>query len=101
MNGPLALLLRYYSEVERRKVSNIFIKALKTSNVKVLGKDVVASNKIVASLIIMPISIILFTFLFSLAIKGRKFAANGKGRKLTLLFFFLWPIYVSCKKSSY
>lgn len=64
MNGPLALILRTYSENERRK-------ALAGSKVKVLGKDVVASFKVIASAIILPSSVVLYTILFYLSIRKR------------------------------
>lgn len=89
LNLPLALLLRYYSESERRK-------ALKNSKVKVLGKDVVASYKMLASLIIMPISNVIFTFLFWYLIRNRTLYKRF-GKKLIVMFFFMWPIYASCK----
>ena len=89
MNGPLALILRVYSERERRK-------AVAGSKVKVLGKDVVASYKVLASAIVVPTSILLYTVLFYFSIRKRHFARGLRSKVFTLLFLVLWPIYVSC-----
>lgn len=50
MTVPLGLILRYLSEKERKK-------ALASSKVKILGKDVVASYKIISAAVIVPIAI--------------------------------------------
>jgi glycerol-3-phosphate O-acyltransferase/dihydroxyacetone phosphate acyltransferase len=71
------------------------LKALANSKVKILGKDVVASFKILASIIILPTSIIIYTFLFYLYIRNKPYAKGIKAKLLSLLFLFFWPIYIS------
>jgi glycerol-3-phosphate O-acyltransferase/dihydroxyacetone phosphate acyltransferase len=85
------LISYYYSEIERRK-------AVAASKVKVLGKDVVASYKIIASAIVLPTSIIIYTILFYLGIRKR---VGVKAKFYSLLFLVLWPIYVSCTTKKY
>lgn len=86
MTIPLGLLVEILSERER-------LKALANSKVKILGKDVVASYKILSSFIIVPFAITIYTCMFLVGI--RRFAFGKKHQfKLSLLFFFCWPIYV-------
>jgi glycerol-3-phosphate O-acyltransferase/dihydroxyacetone phosphate acyltransferase len=86
MATPLGLILRYLSEKERRK-------ALASSKVKVLGKDVVASYKIISAAVIVPVAMNVYTILFWLLIRKVSFGKRNKW-KLTLLFYLLWPFYI-------
>lgn len=57
MTLPISICLNILAERERKK-------ALAGSKVKISGKDVVASYKILASIIIVPLSILIYTILF-------------------------------------
>ncbi len=62
MTVPLGFILRYLSEKERKK-------ALASSKVKILGKDVVASYKIISAAAVVPIAIKIYTLTFWMLIK--------------------------------
>lgn len=57
MSFPIALLLNYLGEKERKK-------ALANSKVKLSGKDVVASFKILSAMIVVPFAVIVYTAMF-------------------------------------
>lgn len=61
MTIPITILLNFLAEKERKK-------ALAGSKVKISGKDVVASYKVLASIIIVPLSILIYTILFYFAL---------------------------------
>ena len=86
ISAPFALALSYLGEKERRK-------ALAGSKVKILGKDVVASYKIICAVGMFPIYAFLFAFLYYLLI--RKYITPNYFYQflLTISFFFLWPLY--------
>eukprot|EP01017_Pseudomicrothorax_dubius_P006599 TRINITY_DN1191_c0_g4_i3.p1 TRINITY_DN1191_c0_g4~~TRINITY_DN1191_c0_g4_i3.p1 ORF type:complete len:395 (+),score=74.35 TRINITY_DN1191_c0_g4_i3:405-1589(+) len=82
--GPIALILRYLSEKERRK-------ALAKSDVKIYGRDVIASHKIITALSILPIVFTIFYAAFYYIF--REF--SRKHRLLFTIFFsILWPLYL-------
>lgn len=62
MTIPISMLLNTYTERER-------VKALANSKVKLSGKDVIASYKILASILVVPFAIGIYTILFNIAIK--------------------------------
>ena len=71
---PLGLLIRYLGEKERKRVLYLHdqsknFKALAGSEVKILGKDVVASHKVVCALIFFPIAFFVFYFFHHLLMK--------------------------------
>jgi glycerol-3-phosphate O-acyltransferase / dihydroxyacetone phosphate acyltransferase len=59
LTGPFIMVLEYLAEIERKK-------ALAGSKVKISGKDVVASYKIMISTVIFPLSSLIFTTAFFL-----------------------------------
>ena len=65
---------------------------------KVLGYDVVASYKALLGIIILPISLIFYSFVFHYGLK-KYFLPNNpaRRRRLTLLFFFVYPLYAFSK----
>ncbi len=84
--GPFVMVLEYLSENERKK-------ALANSKVKITGKDVVASFKIMTSIIIFPLSSMVFTTAFFLLF----FFLDEHHYNIiiyTIIFFFCWPVYV-------
>lgn len=87
MSAPIAILLNTLTERERKK-------ALANSKVKVQGKDVVASYKILTSFVLVPISVILYTILFYISLIKWDFVADHNRLKATLIFFLSWPIYI-------
>ena len=108
ISAPFAILISYLGEKERRKVFNflnlslLFLtnkiltnsKALAASKVKILGKDVVATHKIVCAVVLFPFYAFLFTFLNYLFI-NKYVTQNGFYQFfLTVTYFILWPIYV-------
>ncbi|CAD8112845.1 unnamed protein product [Paramecium sonneborni] len=88
MTIPISILLNTYTERERQK-------ALANSKVKLSGKDVIASYKILASIMIVPAAIAIYTVLFHYALKKWNFISKEKQLKLTLIFFLLWPFYIT------
>lgn len=71
MTIPISLLLNTYTERERQK-------ALANSKVKLSGKDVIASYKILASIMIVPAAIAIYTILFHYALKKWNFISKEK-----------------------
>ncbi|EAS02043.2 glycerol-3-phosphate O-acyltransferase (macronuclear) [Tetrahymena thermophila SB210] len=86
INGPFGLLLNYLSEKER-------IKCQRESKVKVLGKDVVASYKLILAIVILPIQFFLLALLFFLI--GPLFISSMYGHRLlyTSIFCIIYPTY--------
>ena len=80
------MLISYLGEKERKK-------ALSTSKVKVLGKDVVASHKIICAVGMFPFYAFLFAFLYYILIKQYVTQNTFYQFLLTISFFFLWPLY--------
>jgi len=66
------------------------IKCLKASKVKVLGKDVVASYKVICAMAILPLACISYSSLLYLIL--RHYAIKHK-TLYTLLFLILYPVY--------
>ena len=85
-SGPIALLLQYLAENERRK-------ALAGSKVKIAANDVVASYKILCAFVILPIHALFFTTGFYFIISGFLTSFPKYQALLTLAFFLIWPIY--------
>lgn len=76
-----------------------FFKALAGSKVKILGKDVVASYKIVCAIVMFPIYACLFTTIYYFLVK-HYITKNGFFQiLLTTSFGVLWPIYAYSKKT--
>lgn len=84
--GPMTTLVVYLSEKER-------IKCLKASKVKIHGNDVVASYKMMLSLVLFPVFQILNALLtYFVLSKIGKFSSTTN-RRIALAVFFLVPIY--------
>lgn len=82
---PLALIIQYFAEVERRK-------ALAASNVKVKGVDVMASIKIGTCLCLYPIYLFGFSFLFYLYCCRYLNWDHSKCLEATIVFSIVFPI---------
>ena len=80
------MLISYLGEKERKK-------ALSNSKVKVFGKDVVASHKIICAVGMFPFYAFLFAFLYYILIKQYVTQNTFYQFLLTISFFFLWPLY--------
>lgn len=87
MTLPAAIVLNIYTERER-------MKALANSKVKISGKDVVASYKVLAALVIVPISICIYTAAFYFSIGKWNLVDPSSRTKATIAFLFAWPIYI-------
>ena len=87
VNGPIGVYLNYMSEKER-------IKCQRESKVKILGKDVVASYKIMLAVVMLPVQFALITFLFAFVFIPF-FLPVLESRRLvsTLVFMTLYPPY--------
>ena len=88
MSFPIAVILDSLSERERKK-------ALASSKVKLSGKDVVASYKVLASLIVVPIAVFMYSALFYIAIKKYNFFNTDRHFLYSLVFLFSWPFYIT------
>ena len=84
LTGPVIFVLEHLSELER-------LKALKGSKVKISGKDVVASYKIMISSVIFPLTSLVFTVVLFLFLWFYEFQ---RVYQYTLMFFFVWPMYL-------
>jgi len=80
------VLISYLGEKERKK-------ALSNSKVKVFGKDVVASHKIICAIGMFPFYAFLFAFLYYYLIVEYVTQNSFYQFLLTISFFFLWPLY--------
>ncbi|EGR28402.1 hypothetical protein IMG5_176340, partial [Ichthyophthirius multifiliis] len=89
LNSPIALLMRYLSEKER-------IKVLKQICIlKVLGKDVVASYKVLSAFVILPMSNLLYTFVFNYIIRHKcKLIKNKKMLNIILFYFSCYILFM-------
>jgi len=61
--------------------------------VKIQGKDVVASYKVLSAIVIVPISVVIYTLMFYYF--AAQYHPSDDAFWLSVLFFFLWPVYVS------
>eukprot|EP01015_Nassula_variabilis_P011609 TRINITY_DN1940_c0_g1_i8.p1 TRINITY_DN1940_c0_g1~~TRINITY_DN1940_c0_g1_i8.p1 ORF type:complete len:235 (-),score=24.81 TRINITY_DN1940_c0_g1_i8:73-777(-) len=85
---PIGLIIRRLSEKERKK-------ALASSEVKITGKDVVASHKVVTSFIIFPPAFFLFFTIHHFFMKYILNDAQDKYvRYYDALFLVWWPFYL-------
>ncbi|CAK74407.1 unnamed protein product (macronuclear) [Paramecium tetraurelia] len=88
MTIPITIILNMYAEKERKS-------ALAGSKVKISGKDVVASFKVLASIIIVPISVFIYTVLFYLWLTVYKIVDEELTFRYTIIFLLMWPIYIT------
>lgn len=75
LNVPILGFVRWYSN-KQAKI------ALAKSSVKISGKDVIASNKIILSFLLLPVSYVIYSLLVALFF----------GWTTALIFFFLLPL---------
>jgi len=65
------------------------------SKVKISGKDVVASFKLMAALIIVPIAVFIYTLFFYIWLYYYDIVEPDNRLKTTLCFLFMWPLYIT------
>lgn len=90
MLTPVAMIIGIYAERERKK-------ALAGSDVKVKGTDVMASVKVMLTLIFYPFYQFGFTVAFYWICTHYLNWAVSSSFELSILFFILFPIYAICK----
>eukprot|EP00357_Protocruzia_adherens_P033072 CAMPEP_0115003976 /NCGR_PEP_ID=MMETSP0216-20121206/18932_1 /TAXON_ID=223996 /ORGANISM="Protocruzia adherens, Strain Boccale" /LENGTH=595 /DNA_ID=CAMNT_0002369885 /DNA_START=54 /DNA_END=1841 /DNA_ORIENTATION=- len=89
---PILLALKYLAEQERKK-------ALANSSVKVRGMDVMASHKVKLSLVIVPLYLLAFSFIWFLAAIFVLCDSWFQVFWTTIVFTVLWFLYcVGCVK---
>jgi glycerol-3-phosphate O-acyltransferase / dihydroxyacetone phosphate acyltransferase len=86
MLAPLATIVAFYAEKERKK-------ALAGSDVKIKGTDVMASVKVVSMLILYPIYCFLFSTAFYKICRRVLELPRSTSFELQVLFIVLFPIY--------
>jgi len=86
MNAPLGFIIRILSEKQRRK-------ALAGSDVKVKGIDVIASHKVICSLVAYPIAWVVWTIGFRLLLIYFHLVRGRWLNLVTVVYFILWPLY--------
>jgi len=86
LNGPIALVIRFLSERERKK-------ALAASTVKLRGTDVLASHKMLCAICAFPLAALVWTYAFNLVCKHFTNFDPSVIHKLTIIFLFIWPLY--------
>jgi len=93
MMGPMATVVALYAERERKK-------ALAGSDVKVKATDVMASVKVMASLIFYPFYCGFFTFIFYEICRVYLEFSRTKSIELSIFFMIVFPIYAMSKQNS-
>ncbi len=86
MLAPLATIIAIYAEKERKK-------ALAGSDVKVKGTDVMASIKVVSSLILYPFYCFLFSTGFYKICRRVFDLPRSTSFELQILFVIIFPVY--------
>ena len=101
LNGPMALIIKFFSEIERKKVIKLkivfrsynLLKALASTTFKIKATDIVASHKIVCSVVAFPVFAIVWTAGFNLILKQFTTLDSYTISIATLIYLIFWPIY--------